>query len=60
MDLLDPLDPDAIVGDVQIIQYVGWVILSEDFVDIQQTFKDTGFSWTQEHSTADKWKKCVI
>lgn len=47
MNSLDPLNPDAVVGDVQIIQYVGRLVLSEDFVNIQQAFEDTGFSWVQ-------------
>lgn len=47
MNLLDPLDPDAVVCDVQIVQYVGRVVLSEDFVNIQQAFEDTGFPWAQ-------------
>lgn len=45
VNLLNPLDPDAVVCDVQVVQYVGWVVLSEDFVNIQQAFEDTGFPW---------------
>jgi len=58
--LLDPLDPDAVVCDVQIVQYVSRVVLSEDFVDIQQALEDAGFPWAQENSVAGKWKNCVI
>lgn len=50
MDLPDPLDPDAVICDVQVVQYVGWVVLSEDFVNIQQAFEDTGFPLAREHS----------
>ncbi len=57
---LDSLDPDAVVCDVQIVQYVGRVILSEDFVNIQQAFEDTGFPWAQQHTVASKWKNSVI
>lgn len=60
LNLLDPLDPDAVVCDVQIVQYVGWVVLSEHFVNIQQAFEDTGFPWAQEHTMAGKWKNSVI
>ena len=59
-NLLDPLDPDAVVCDVQIVQYVGRVVLSEDSVDIQQAFEDTGFPWAQQHTEAGKWKSSVI
>ena len=37
-DLLDFLDPNAIVCDVKVIEYVGGIVLSEDLVDIQQAF----------------------
>ena len=57
---LDPLDPDAVVCDVQIIQDVGRVVFSEDFVNIQQAFEDTGFPWAREHTMAGKWKNSVI
>lgn len=60
VNLLDPLDPDAVVCDVQIVQYVGRVVLSEDFVNIQQAFEDAGFPCAQEHTMAGKWKKSVI
>lgn len=59
LNSLDPLDPDAVVCDVQIIQDVSWVVLSEDFVDVQQAFEDAGFLWAQEHSRAGKWKNSV-
>lgn len=45
MDLLDFLDPDAVVGDVKVVEDVGGVILSEDLVDIQQALQDTGLAW---------------
>lgn len=60
VNLPDLLDPDAVVCHVQIIQYVGWVVLSEDFVNIQQAFEDTGFPWAQKHTVAGKWKNSVI
>lgn len=60
MNLLDPLNPDAVVCDEQVVKYVGRVVLSKDFVDIQQASEDTGFPWTQEHSVAGKWKNWVI
>lgn len=60
VNLLDFLDPDAVVCDVQIVQYVSRVVLSEDFVNIQQAFEDTGFPWAQEHTVAGKWKNSVI
>lgn len=60
MNLLDPLDPDAVVGDVQIVQYVGRVVLSEDFVNIKQAFQDAGFPWAQKHTVSGKWKHSVI
>lgn len=60
VNLLDPLDPDAVVCDVEIVEYIGWVILSEDFVDIQEALEDAGFSCAQEHTVAGKWKKTVI
>lgn len=47
LDLLGPLDPGAVVRDVQIVQDVGRVVLSEHFVNIQQAFKDTGFPWAK-------------
>lgn len=50
VDLLDPLDPDAVVCDVQIVQYVGRVVLSEDFVNIQQAFEDAGFPCARQHT----------
>ena len=49
MDLLDPLDPSAVVCEVQIVQDVGRVVLSEHFVNIQQAFEDTGFPWAKEN-----------
>lgn len=45
LDLLDFLDPDAVVGDVKVIEDVGGVILSEDLVDIQKALQDTGLAW---------------
>lgn len=60
VNLLDPLDPDAVVCNVQIVQYVGWVVLSEDFVNIQQAFEDADFPCAQKHTVAGKWKKSVI
>lgn len=42
VNLLDLLDPDTVVGDVQIVEYVGRVILSEDLVNIKQAFEDAG------------------
>lgn len=45
LDSLDFLDPDAVVGDVKVIEDVGRVILSEDLVDIQQALQDTGLAW---------------
>ena len=60
VNLLDPLDPDAVVCHVQIVHYVGRIVLSEDFVNIQQAFEDTGFPWAREHIVAGKWKNSVI
>lgn len=59
-DLLDSLDPDAVVCDVEIVQYVGRVVLSEDFVNIQQAFEDAGFPWAWQRGGAGKWKNGVI
>ena len=46
VNLLDPLDPDAVVCDVEVVQYVGRFILPEDCVNIQQALQDAGFPWT--------------
>lgn len=44
---LDPLDPDAVVCDVQVVQDVGRLVLAEDFVDFQHAFEDAGLPWTR-------------
>lgn len=59
VNLLDPLDPDAVVGDVQIVQNVGGVALSEDLVNIQQALEDAGFPWAWKHS-GRQMEKSVI
>ena len=41
-NLLDLLDPDAVVCYVEVVQYVGRVVLPEDAVDRQQAFEDAG------------------
>lgn len=48
MNLLDPLDPDTIVGDVEIIEDIRRIILSEDLMDGQQTFQDTSLPCVKE------------
>lgn len=60
VDLLDPLDPDAVVCDVQIVQYVGRVVLSEDFVNIQQAFEDAGFPCARQHTPQQENGKTVL
>lgn len=60
VNLLDPLDPDAVVCDVQVVQYVGRIVLSEDFVNIHQTFEDTGFPWAQKHTVSGEWKNSDV
>lgn len=49
LDLLDLLDPNAVVCDVEVVEYVGRFILPEDFVNIQKALEDTGFPWTRQH-----------
>lgn len=41
-NILDPLDPDAVVCDVEVIEDIGWIVLPEDLMDGQQTLQDTG------------------
>lgn len=48
--LLDPLDPDAVVGDVQVVEDVGGLVLPEDSVDLQQAPEDAGLPWTQQNT----------
>lgn len=60
VNLLDPLDPDAVVGDVQIVQYVRGLVGSEDLVDVQQALEDADLPWAHEHTTEGQWKKGVI
>lgn len=57
VDLLDSLDPDAVVCDVQIVQYVCRLVLSEDFMNIQQAFEDAGFPWARQHSGGRQMEK---
>lgn len=52
VNLLDPLDPDAVVGDVEIVEDVGRLVLSEDLVDVKQAFEDAGFPWAWEDTGA--------
>lgn len=56
-DLLDPLDPDAVVGDVQVVQDVGRVVLPEHSVDIQQAPEDAGLPWAEERAPPGKWNR---
>lgn len=42
MNLLHPLDPDAVVADVEIVQYVRRLVLPEHFVNVQQALQDAG------------------
>ena len=44
LNLLDFLNPHAVVCDVKVIEDVSGVVLSEDLVDIQQAFQDTGLA----------------
>lgn len=47
--LLDPLDPDAVVADVQVVEDVGRLVLPEDSVNLQQASEDAGLPWAQQH-----------
>lgn len=51
LNLLNPLDPDAVVADVQIVQDVRRLVLPEDLVNVQQALEDAGLPWAQEHTT---------
>lgn len=48
VDLLNPLDPDAVVADVEVVQDVGRLVLPEDFVNVQQAPEDAGLPWAEE------------
>lgn len=48
-NLLDPLDPDAVVADVQVVEDVGRLVLPEDSVNLQQASEDAGLPWAQQH-----------
>lgn len=47
MNLLDPLDPDAVVRDVEVVEDVRRLVLSEDLVDGQQALQDAGLAWNK-------------
>lgn len=53
MNLLNPLDPNAVVGDVEVIEDVSRLIVSEDLMDGQQAFQDKGLTWNEENHSAD-------
>lgn len=48
-NLLDPLDPDAVIADVQVVEDVGWLVLPEDSVNLQQASEDAGLPWAHQH-----------
>lgn len=48
-NLPDPLDPDAVVADVQVVEDVGRLVLPEDSVNLQQASEDAGLPWAQQH-----------
>lgn len=50
VNLLNPLDPDAVVADVEIVQDVRGLVLPEDLVDVQQALQDAGLPWAEEHT----------
>lgn len=47
-NLLHPLDPDAVVADVEVIQDVRRLVLPEDSVDVQQALQDAGLPWRRD------------
>lgn len=59
-NLLDPLDPDAVVGDVQVVQYVRGLVGSEDLVDVQQALEDADLPWAHEHTRGPMEKGCYL
>lgn len=59
LNLLHPLDPDAVVADVEVVQYVRGLVLPEDLVNVQQALEDAGLPWAEEH-TSEMGKNGVI
>lgn len=59
VNLLNPLDPDAVVADVEVVQYVRGLVLPEDFVDVQQALQDAGLPWAEEHAR-EMEKRCYF
>lgn len=47
MFVFNPLDPDAVVGDVEIVEDIRRIVLSEYLMDGQQTFQDASFPSNQ-------------
>ena len=53
MELRNPLDPNAIVWNVEVGEDVGRIVLSEGLMDGQEAFQDAGFTWNKaNHSVA--------
>lgn len=51
LNILDPLDPDAVVCDVEVIEDIGRIVLPEDLMDGQQTLQDAGLACDKETSS---------
>lgn len=47
-NVLHPLDPDAVVADVEVVQDVCRLVLPEDSVDVQQALQDAGLPWRRD------------
>lgn len=48
-NLLDPLDPYAVIADVQVVEDVGRLVLPEHSVNLQQASEDAGLPWAHQH-----------
>lgn len=59
LNLLHPLDPDAVVADVEVVEYVRRLVLPEDSVNVQQALQDAGLPWAEEH-TREMEKRCYF
>lgn len=49
-NLLDPLDPDAVIADVQVVEDVGRLVLPEHSVNLQQASEDAGLPWARQQN----------
>lgn len=58
-NLLDPLDPDAVIADVQVVEDVGWLVLPEHSVNLQQASEDAGLPWAHQQKQQVLIWKCI-